>query len=68
MKHWIKHPPQHPLRKKLTMEDWERIDQVMQGSVDPSYATVEELDAAYDVLYDAVATEQQTHMGILSLQ
>lgn len=68
MKHWLKSPPRHPLRKTLTVEDWERIEQVMSGSTDSSFATAEELDAAYDVLYDAVAAEQQTHLGILSLQ
>ena len=65
MKYWIKQPPEHPLRKKLEPEDWQRIQQVMDGELPDGAASVDEIDAAHDVLYDAVAGKLQTHYGIL---
>jgi hypothetical protein len=64
MKHWLKTPPEHPLRKSLTQEDWKRIQTAMETE-DADAVTDEEVDAAYDVLYDAVAGKMQTHYGIL---
>ena len=62
----MKYMKQHPLRKTLTKEDWKRI----QNSIDNNNdcATLEELDAAHDVFYDAIAGGSQTHLGVLTLQ
>lgn len=68
MKHWLKQSPEHPLRKSLKKDDWNRIEQVMRNELDYTQASVEELDAAYDVLFDAVAAKEQTHLGVLSMQ
>ena len=66
MKHWLSKPPEHPLRKKLTPEDWQRIQSAMESeNVDD--VTDAEIDAAHDVLYDAIAAKIQTHEGILLL-
>ena len=40
----------------------------MTGTAADVDATIDELEAAHDVLFDAVAAHQQTHLGILSLQ
>jgi hypothetical protein len=68
MKHWIKQPLAHPLRKKLTNKDWGRIDRVMKEELDITLASDEEIDAACDVLFDAIAAKKQTHLGVLSMQ
>jgi hypothetical protein len=68
MKHWIKQPLAHPLRKKLTNKDWSRIDRVMKEELDIAHASDEEIDAACDVLFDAIAAKKQTHLGVLSMQ
>ena len=57
----------HPLRKKLTDADWTRIQTAMEQD-DVDSVTDEELDAAHDVLYDAIAAKLQTHEGITVLQ
>jgi hypothetical protein len=56
----------HPLRNKLTKEDWRRIQDVIDGKHDD--ATADEIDAAHDVYYDAIAGAEQTHFGITTLQ
>lgn len=59
--------PYHPLRDTLTQEDWNRIQAAMD-SKDYTNVTEDELDAAHDVFYDAIAGAQQTHYGITTLQ
>lgn len=59
---------QHPLRMSLKKKDWKRIQSVMDGELDDSHATAEELNAAYDVLFDAIAGHEQTHLGVTTLQ
>lgn len=62
----MKHLTQHPLRDTLTQEDWIRIQAVIDRKHDD--ATLEEIEAAHDVFYDAVAAETQTHLGVTTLQ
>lgn len=62
----MKNMIQHPLRDTLTAEDWKRIQQVIDREHDN--ATTEELEAAHDVFYDAIAGEKQTHLGSYMLQ
>lgn len=57
----------HPLRNTLTQEDWARITRAMETE-DVDAITDEELDAAHDVLYDAIAAKMQTHHGSTVLQ
>lgn len=59
--------PYHPLRDKLTQEDWKRIQTAMDTQ-DYDNVTVDELDAAHDVFYDAIAGAQQTHFGVTTIQ
>lgn len=59
---------QHPLRDELKNEDWQRIQKVIDRELDDSHATLDEINAAQDVFYDAIAGEKQTHLGILILQ
>lgn len=59
---------QHPLRHTLKKKDWKRIEKVMNGDLSLEKATVEELDAAHDILFDAVASHEQTHLGVTTLQ
>ena len=58
----------HPLREKLTKDDWVRIQKVWDNELPDSHATTEEIDAAHDVFYDAIAGHTQTHLGVLTLQ
>jgi hypothetical protein len=62
----IKHMIMHPLRKKLNAQDWKRIQAVIDGEHDN--ATIDEMEAARDVYYDAIAGAEQTHVGITTLQ
>lgn len=64
----MKHQKQHPLRTQLTQKDWQRIQQTLNGELDETWATLEEIAAAHDVLYDAIAGRCQTHSGITTLQ
>lgn len=57
----------HPLRNKLTEADWTRIQNAMETE-DVNAITDEELDAAHDVLYDAIVAKMQTHHGVTTLQ
>lgn len=59
---------QHPLRDSLKKKDWKRIQRVMDGDLPEINATADELDAAHDVLFDAIAGHEQTHLGVLTLQ
>lgn len=59
--------PYHPLRDSLTKKDWQRIDAAIE-SKDYTAVTEDELDAANDVFYDAIAGAQQTHLGVTTLQ
>ena len=57
----------HPLRDTLTEQDLERIHTALETE-DVNNVTNEELDAVNDILYDAIAGEQQTHLGVTTLQ
>ena len=57
----------HPLRDTLTQEDWSRIQTAMEYE-DIDSVTDEEIDAAHDVLYDAIAAKLQTHEGVTTIQ
>jgi hypothetical protein len=57
----------HPLRNTLTQDDWQRIQNALDTD-DVNSVTQEELDAAHDVLYDAIVAKTQTHEGITTLQ
>ena len=56
----------HPLRNTLTEADWTRIQDAIDRKHDD--ATIEEIEAAADVLYDAIVAKLQTHDGITTLQ
>lgn len=58
----------HPLRECLTQEDWQRLQDVIAGTISEHNATVEELDAVNDVLFDAVVAKLQTVPGTTVLQ
>ena len=58
----------HPLRDVLTRKDWNRIQEVIDGNLPQDSATVDELDAASDLLYDAIVAKMQTHEGVTTLQ
>ena len=57
----------HPLRDTLAKEDLERIHTALETE-DVDNVTNEELDAVNDILYDVIAGEQQTHLGVTTLQ
>lgn len=59
---------QHPLRKSLKKKDWKRIQSVIEGNLPDSKASSDELDAAHDVMFDAIAGHEQTHLGVTTLQ
>lgn len=59
---------EHPLRKKMTKKDWQRIDRILKDRNNTEDASAEEFDAAVDVFFDANVSEQQTHLGIYVLQ
>lgn len=59
---------QHPLRESLTRKDWKRIQKVIDRKLDITMATLDEMDAANDVFYDAIAAFSQTHYGITTFQ
>jgi histidine ammonia-lyase len=58
----------HPLRKRLTKSDWERIQKVIDHELDITLATLDEIEAANDVFYDAIAGSKQTHYGVTTVQ
>jgi hypothetical protein len=58
----------HPLREKLTSEDWNRIHLAWEGDIPAESITEEEWDAAHDVMFDAYAANMQTHLGVYTLQ
>jgi hypothetical protein len=57
---------EHPLRADLEKSDWIRIQSVIEGESDD--ATADEIEAAHDVFYDAIAGQKQTHLGVTTLQ
>ena len=57
----------HPLRDTFTKEDLERIQTALDNE-DVHSVSTEELDAVNDILYDAIAGEKQTHLGVTTLQ
>ena len=59
--------PYHPLRDTLTKKDWQRIQDALDAN-EYSKVTVDEIEAAHDLLYDAIAGEQQTHLGVTTVQ
>lgn len=59
---------QHPLREKLTSEDWDRIQLAFNGDTSLDSITVDEFEAGNDIMFDALAKQLQTHLGILALQ
>ena len=65
MKHWIEQPLVHPLREKLTVDDWNRIQEVLNGK--HNNASMHELEAATDLFFDAMVTEKQTHEVLLRI-
>lgn len=60
--------PYHPLRDSLTKEDWNRIQKVIDRELDITLATLDEIEAANDVFYDAIAGSKQTHYGVTTTQ
>lgn len=61
------HMTQHPLRNDLTKEDWKRIQDAIENDKVEA-ASWDEIEAAHDILYDAIAGNKQTHLGSLTLQ
>jgi histidine ammonia-lyase len=59
---------QHPLRATLTKKDWKRIQEVIEYRLSIDQATAEEINAANDVFYDAIAGSSQTHYGVTTFQ
>ena len=59
---------QHPLRETLTRKDWKRIQKVIDRKLDTTQATLDEMSAAHDVFYDAIAGSSQTHFGVTTFQ
>jgi hypothetical protein len=60
---------EHPLRKKMTEEDWQRVNKYLQSSEpDDGLVSCEEYEAANDVFFDAIAIMKQTHAGSYTLQ
>jgi hypothetical protein len=57
----------HPLRKRLTKSDWERINKAVDTEIHDN-VSLEELDAAHDVYYDIIAGAEQTHAGVTTVQ
>ena len=57
----------HPLRDTLTKKDLKRIHTALETE-DVDNVTNEELDAVNDILYDAIASKNQTHLGVTILQ
>jgi hypothetical protein len=58
----------HPLRETLTSEDWDRIQIAWDGGSSFDSITQEEWDAASDAMFDAIAANAQTHLGVYVLQ
>lgn len=56
----------HPLRHELSDEDWERLDNFVQNG--EGDATLEEIEAYADWLFDEIVANMQTHDGIVTIQ
>ena len=59
---------EHPLRSELSQKDWKRIQAVIDRKLPEYKATTDEITAAHDVFYDAIAGSEQTHLGVYILQ
>ena len=57
----------HPLREKMTDDDWDRLDRIIVSKEEED-CTLEELAAFTDYLYDRIAARKQTHYGTTVLQ
>tara|TARA_B110000503_G_C7136101_1_gene408865 strand:- start:1019 stop:1228 length:210 start_codon:yes stop_codon:yes gene_type:complete len=57
----------HPHRKKMTDDDWDRLNRVIVGK-EKEDCTLEELAAFTDYLHDRIAAKKQTHYGTTVLQ
>ena len=57
----------HPLREILNLDDWKRIQDVMDGLLPHDSVSSEEIEAANDLLFDVFAFKNRTHhtVGIL---
>tara|TARA_B110000503_G_C7134075_1_gene408065 strand:- start:65 stop:250 length:186 start_codon:yes stop_codon:yes gene_type:complete len=58
----------HPLRNTFNKDDLIRLQDVIDKKTSEDHATIEELNAAHDIFYDAIAGSLQTHLGITTLQ
>jgi hypothetical protein len=57
----------HPLRDKLSKGDWIRIQEVIENKIPEHNASPEEIDAAADIFYDAVAGSTQIKLDLATL-
>lgn len=58
----------HPLRNTLNKHDWDRIQEVIDKEIPEHNATLDEIEAAQDVFYDAYVALKQTHHGVTTVQ
>lgn len=56
----------HPL--ELSDKDIERVTAVLEGNLDVSWVSTDELESYHDMLYDHVVAKIQTHEGSLTVQ
>ena len=56
----------HPLRLTTSDEELQKIAKAVDNNED--WVTLEQVEAVADVLYDHIAGEKQTHLGITVLQ
>ena len=57
----------HPLRLEMTDDDWDRLDRIIVEKSDEQ-ASMEEIEAYMDYLYDLIASRKQTHYGTTVVQ
>jgi len=58
---------QHPMREQLEKTDWIRIQEAIDTKCYDS-VSADEIDAANDVFFDAIAGTSQTHLGVTTRQ
>lgn len=56
----------HPY--KLTDMDRQRIEAVMRGELDQKWLSLEEIEAAQDLMFEMYAGELQTHISTAVIQ
>lgn len=56
----------HPLRKVLTLDEWEELDKWVGGD-DTVVPEIEHIEAYRDWLFDELVVRVQTHAGTFSL-